>query len=1020
MNMKWVKMQALLLCVVLLLTGLPMASFAADSAIADAVCCSIHEKHKDGQSAEACDDLRPYSGSDGYYAVISTDDGPVWHRFDTDADDSLLTVLRAMLLRQTQITVYVALDRDLFDPMQYALHDYFAEKLFDNAFGAQVDPACTGDYLLSQVQQFTRDDITVNWVDVADYADKTQSIAFYEVVCNFSYCSTLQQEQILKAAAEKWSAEFITASPAILDAQNQNEREYLIVKTIYDFLVQNTEYDTQAYDSFMTGGDTNWYAHSAYAAFFGKAGQGAADLEETGYCWDKKLKNSLYQIDKGKQGLAVCEGYAALFYYLCRLNGVDCNTVLGEKQTYIAATGEYRTDIHAWNCVYLDDGCSDGYAWYQVDVTYAASNSIPLADYTNYYYFLCGSENAYFTAAEDHQTMYGAKQGYAYPALSPDDYSFANHNLGLDHYDGEGYIAIIRQSASGQTAIRDYVLVKKDSEGNDAYYKFILDENAQVATDEDGNARVEKLPDGTGLEYSGEKGGFFMLIPGYVYAREYTTVCESDADKYAPGRHTITATDGTNEVRCSFYINKIDVQAQDNRIVLNNLDANQRIQYGGCPIQVDIQVIDGYGKTAQQSQDYTVTFYDEAHRAVAEPMEPGVYTIDLDFSVSDRYTGRLTGTKENKLHFEIAKRSVANIGVADLNIAYSGKDIQPYMSEITMTAKTPEQEYRQTFTAGKDYTVSYTGSTVNAGSGTYTVTALPGSEYLTGTVTKKYTITPAAITRFDGWTAAAPVTYTGKQIKPAPSLFSDNSHLVSGKDYIVKSYGSNVKAGTGTVQIIGKGNYTGTATLKFTIAKKSITEKDVTFKYKNVTNTNADITLVYNGKTLKEGTDYKKSIAVKGNTRTLTVTGIGNFTSAYKIQSHVHTYKQTSSKAATYFATGYKKYRCTGCGGTKTTKLAQKKPTLSSVKSKKSKQLTVSWKKCTGISGYQIAYSTSSKFTKSTTKTVRVAKASSTTKTLAKLKSKKKYYVRVRVYKKSGGKYTYGAWSAVRSATTKK
>ncbi|MFR8247167.1 MAG: fibronectin type III domain-containing protein [Roseburia sp.] len=62
--------------------------------------------------------------------------------------------------------------------------------------------------------------------------------------------------------------------------------------------------------------------------------------------------------------------------------------------------------------------------------------------------------------------------------------------------------------------------------------------------------------------------------------------------------------------------------------------------------------------------------------------------------------------------------------------------------------------------------------------------------------------------------------------------------------------------------------------------------------------------------------------------------------------------------------------------------------------------VTVKWKKQTKqTAGYEIQYSTSSKFTKKTTKTVKAAKKNSmTSKKITKLKAKKKYYVRIRTY----------------------
>lgn len=83
------------------------------------------------------------------------------------------------------------------------------------------------------------------------------------------------------------------------------------------------------------------------------------------------------------------------------------------------------------------------------------------------------------------------------------------------------------------------------------------------------------------------------------------------------------------------------------------------------------------------------------------------------------------------------------------------------------------------------------------------------------------------------------------------------------------------------------------------------------------------------------------------------------------------------------------------------------------------KGFSVKWKKQTAqITGYEIQYSTSKKFTKKTTKTLS-AKSKSTSKKVQKLKSKKTYYVRIRTYKTVKGKKLYSAWSSVKSVKTK-
>ena len=71
------------------------------------------------------------------------------------------------------------------------------------------------------------------------------------------------------------------------------------------------------------------------------------------------------------------------------------------------------------------------------------------------------------------------------------------------------------------------------------------------------------------------------------------------------------------------------------------------------------------------------------------------------------------------------------------------------------------------------------------------------------------------------------------------------------------------------------------------------------------------------------------------------------------------------------------------------------------------KTAKVAWKKVKGAKGYQVKYSTSKKFKKSKTKTKTAKKNKITLKKL----NKKKYYVKVRAYKKVNGKKVYGKYS---------
>lgn len=100
---------------------------------------------------------------------------------------------------------------------------------------------------------------------------------------------------------------------------------------------------------------------------------------------------------------------------------------------------------------------------------------------------------------------------------------------------------------------------------------------------------------------------------------------------------------------------------------------------------------------------------------------------------------------------------------------------------------------------------------------------------------------------------------------------------------------------------------------------------------------------------------------------------------------------------------------------TATTKPA--KVTVKTVKSSTSKTLKITWKKLSGVSGYQVCYSTKSSFSGNTKKAVSKSK---NTVTIKKLKAGKTYYVKVRAYKTVNGKKSYGTWSKKYKIVVKK
>lgn len=93
--------------------------------------------------------------------------------------------------------------------------------------------------------------------------------------------------------------------------------------------------------------------------------------------------------------------------------------------------------------------------------------------------------------------------------------------------------------------------------------------------------------------------------------------------------------------------------------------------------------------------------------------------------------------------------------------------------------------------------------------------------------------------------------------------------------------------------------------------------------------------------------------------------------------------------------------------------------------SARKKGFTVKWKKQRKqTDGYEIAFSTSSKFPKKRTEIISVKENVTVSKTVSKLKAKKKYYIRIRTYKAVKAKGVqnkiYSGWSKLKTVKTKK
>lgn len=188
----------------------------------------------------------------------------------------------------------------------------------------------------------------------------------------------------------------------------------------------------------------------------------------------------------------------------------------------------------------------------------------------------------------------------------------------------------------------------------------------------------------------------------------------------------------------------------------------------------------------------------------------------------------------------------------------------------------------------------------------------------------------------------------------------------------------------------------------------------------------------YFGTVCSDGTETAKTIVDFGECKALLSTTKYTYNGKTKKPSVTVSYENRKLKKDTDYTVSYTgsrkyvgKYKVVvrGIGdfeGTKTLYFTINPGSTSLSKLTATKKgFTVKWKKqSVQTSGYQIMYATNSKFT-SGQKTVTVSSSKTISKKITKLKAKKKYYVKVRTYKKVGTTKYYSAWSKYKTVKTK-
>lgn len=262
------------------------------------------------------------------------------------------------------------------------------------------------------------------------------------------------------------------------------------------------------------------------------------------------------------------------------------------------------------------------------------------------------------------------------------------------------------------------------------------------------------------------------------------------AQPFDAGTYKVTA---SCESESTIYTAEATFTVEPREIEAKDVAFDKELTYTGNELTQTVTVTVN-GKTLTVGTDYTVSDLTGT--------EPGSYPVTV--TGTGNYTGTVTKS------FEIAKADISGATISDIDspVGYTGTAYEP---EVTVTFNGTE------LALDTDYTVAYTNN-VNAGEATVTITGT--GTHFKGSVEKHFTITAADLS---GCTFApiADVTYNTKAHTPEVTVAISGRTLEADKDYTV-SYASNGDAGTATVTVTGKGNFTGSANTTFTIAKADL------------------------------------------------------------------------------------------------------------------------------------------------------------------------------------------------------
>jgi len=845
-----------------------------------------------------------------------------------------------------------------------------------------------------------------------------------EATYTITYRTTLAEEQELTTAV----------NVALTSLDLSGKSDYQKVRAIHDYICDNVDYD-----------NANLAANPNYAPMY---------TSYAALC----------------DGVAVCQGYALLFYRMCKDAGLSVRYVSG-----IGNGGR-----HAWNIVKIGD------AYYNVDTTWDGQ------DVETYHtYFLKNAVDFQDHVRDDEYETAEFHIQFPIGSDSWEDYTLLNDGLNISNVSSSNYTTLTDGNVDNQANGRPKVLVfgrvdcgltqgtisnlaRADFSDVDIIYVNALTNQSKVDVT---NFRDAYGASGEDITYTYNTSG--TNIWSYVYLL-------LGEDVHSISFPFIVYIDSNNMIQD--YDNVGVFSAQTVRDTINRYESNEApltLSQESVSMKVNEKIklnANVYG-AVKNAQFFTWV-----------SSNPSVATVDVNGKVTALGEGTATITcKANEEYQAVCQITVNGIGEQEVlanvvTLNTSKKDLFIGDSFVLTASINPSN--------ATDKTVNWSSSnpsvaTVDA-NGKVTAKA-KGITYITVTVANNPTITAnCTISVKEKPVMVTSITLNQKSVTLKPNAYvildatvgpynatnrnitwkSSNTNVATVDDGIVIAKSAGVAIITATATD-GSGV---SASCTITVAKATepvVVKYHISFDGNGATSgsmsnqnncvcgnsyiLNANVyenkgyTFAgWNTRADGKGAAYADKASVKNlaTTNGQTVTLYAQWTkNKYKITYKLNGGKNNKSNKTSYdvttsmklknptrkgytFKGWYTDKKCKNKitqikkGTTqnytlyaKWQKVSVKKTSINSAKNSKSKKIVLKYKKSSGAAGYEISYSTDKKFKKSVTK--------KTTKklsyTISKLKKGKTYYIRVRAYKlDSAGKKVYSGYTSVKKIRIKK